>query len=115
MTPPNCISLLALLTNLRWFAIIPTAQPSIRAQAGLDVLANDVKGGKIALVNSLMKLEKLNKSRPNSFLLRVFFDAKADEISDIFSDGPSVNMAKLASMLNKVAPMHSSKWKNIKF
>jgi hypothetical protein len=82
---------------------------------GLDVLANDVKGGKIALVNSLMKLEKLNKSRPNSFLLRVFFDAKADEISDIFSDGPSVNMAKLASMLNKVAPMHSSKWKNIKF
>ena len=82
---------------------------------GLDVLANDVKGGKIALVNSLMKLEKLNKSRPNSFILRVFFDAKADEISDIFSDGPSVNMAKLASMLNKIAPMQSSKWKNIKF
>ena len=78
-------------------------------------MAKDVKKGKIALVNSLMKLENLNKSRPNSFLLRVFFDAKADEISDIFSDGPSVNMAKLASMLNKVAPMHSSKWKNIKF
>tara|TARA_B110000003_G_scaffold256602_1_gene274231 strand:- start:786 stop:1676 length:891 start_codon:yes stop_codon:yes gene_type:complete len=82
---------------------------------GLDLMAKDVKKGKIALVNSLMKLENLNKSRPNSFLLRVFFDAKVDEITDVFSDGPSVNMAKLASMLTKVAPMHSSKWKNIKF
>ena len=82
---------------------------------GLDIMAKDVKKGKIALVNSLMKLENLNKSRPNSFLLRVFFDAKVDEITDVFSDGPSVNMAKLASMLTKVAPMHSSKWKNIKF
>ena len=82
---------------------------------GLDQLAKDIKGGKIALVNSLMKLEDLNKRRPNSFLLRVFFDAKADEISDVFSDGPSVNIAKLVSMLNKVAPTHSNKWKNIKF
>ncbi len=62
-----------------------------------------------------MELERLNKRRPNSFLLRVFFDAKADEISDIFSGGPNVNIADLASMLSKVAPMHSNKWKNIKF
>ena len=82
---------------------------------GLDVMAKDVKKGKTAIVSSLMELESLNKRRPNSFLLRVFFDAKADEISDIFSGGPNVNIADLASMLSKVAPMHSSKWKNIKF
>jgi len=78
-------------------------------------MAKDVKKGKTAIVSSLMELESLNKRRPNSFLLRVFFDAKADEISDIFSGGPNVNIADLASMLSKVAPMHSSKWKNIKF
>tara|TARA_B110000879_G_scaffold63648_1_gene89704 strand:+ start:1483 stop:2373 length:891 start_codon:yes stop_codon:yes gene_type:complete len=82
---------------------------------GLDVMAKDVKAAKTALVNSLMELEALNKRRPNSFLLRVFFDAKADEISDVFSDGPNVNIANLVSMLSKVAPMYSSKWKNIKF
>jgi hypothetical protein len=32
-----------------------------------------------------------------------------------FSDGPNVNIADLVSMLSKVAPMYSSKWKNIKF
>ena len=78
-------------------------------------MAKDVKGAKTALVSSLMELDRLNKRRPNSFLLRVFFDAKADEISDIFSGGPNVNIADLTSMLFKVAPMHSNKWKNIKF
>ena len=82
---------------------------------GLDLMAKDVKGAKTALVSSLMELDRLNKRRPNSFLLRVFFDAKADEISDIFSGGPNVNIADLTSMLFKVAPMHSNKWKNIKF
>ena len=82
---------------------------------GLDVMVKGVKGAKTALVSSLMELDRLNKRRPNSFLLRVFFDAKADEISDIFSGGPNVNIADLVSMLSKVAPMHSNKWKNIKF
>ena len=82
---------------------------------GLDIMSKDVKGGKTAVVSTLMELDRLHKRRPNSFLLRVFFDAKSDEISDIFSDGPNVNIADLVSMLSKVAPMYSSKWKNIKF
>ena len=57
----------------------------------------------------------MNSRRPNSFLLRTFFDAKADEIEQIFSGGPSVNIADFVETLNKVAPMHSSKWRNIKF
>ena len=55
---------------------------------GLDIMSKDVKGGKTAVVSTLMELDRLHKRRPNSFLLRVFFDAKSDEISDIFSDGP---------------------------
>ncbi len=82
---------------------------------GLDIMSKDVKVGKTAVVSTLMELDRLHKRRPNSFLLRVFFDAKSDEISDIFSDGPNVNIADLVSMLSKVAPMYSSKWKNIKF
>ena len=55
-----------------------------------------------------------NKTVGN-YLIRVFFDAKADEISDIFSGGPSVNTANLVSTLTKIAPMYSRKWRNIKF
>jgi hypothetical protein len=82
---------------------------------GLDEMGNDLKKGKDKIASSLEKFMAMNSRRPNSFLLRTFFDAKADEIEQIFSDGPQVNIATLKDVLQKVAPMHSSKWRNIKF
>ena len=38
-----------------------------------------------------------------------------DEITDIFSAGPSVKISDLVSVLIKVAPIYSSNWKKIKF
>jgi len=82
---------------------------------GLDVMSENVKTGKDAIASSLKKFDAMNKRRPNSFLLRTFFDAKSDEIEQIFSDGPSVNIAEVKETLQKVAPMYSSKWQNIKY
>lgn len=82
---------------------------------GLDVMASDVKNGKTAIASVLMEFNELHKRRPNSFIIRTFFDAKADEISDIFSAGPNVKITELVSILNKVAPMHTKKWDKIKF
>jgi hypothetical protein len=62
-----------------------------------------------------MSLQKINSSRPNSFLFRVFFDTKSDEIQQIFSGGPSVNISEMVSLLSKIAPMHASKWRDIKY
>jgi len=82
---------------------------------GLDVMSESPKNAKSNLATSLKQLQALHSRRPNSFLMRIFFDAKADEIEQIFSSGPSVEIASLLSVLNRVAPMHSSKWRNIKF
>tara|TARA_R110002049_G_scaffold41236_2_gene124489 strand:+ start:1515 stop:2402 length:888 start_codon:yes stop_codon:yes gene_type:complete len=82
---------------------------------GLDVMSDNVKQGKEQIAASLKVFQTMNSRRPNSFLLRTFFDAKADEIEQVFSDGPSVNMASLKETLQKVAPMYSSKWQNITF
>jgi hypothetical protein len=82
---------------------------------GLDAMSGNVKEGKDQIAASLKLFQAMNNRRPNSFLLRVFFDAKADEIEQIFSDGPNVNIASVKETLQKVAPMHSSKWQNIKF
>lgn len=82
---------------------------------GLDVMSNDAKDGKEQIAASLKQFQAMNSRRPNSFLLRTFFDAKADEIQQIFSDGPNVNVASVKETLQKVAPMHNSKWQNIKF
>ena len=82
---------------------------------GLDLMATDVDEGKSAIASALMNFQTLHKRRPNSFLVRTFFDAKSDEISDIFSGGTNVKISELVPVLNKVAPMHSKKWGNIKF
>ena len=75
----------------------------------------DVKQAKNNIAKSLMMLEQMNRRRPNSFILRVFFDTKSNEIQDIFSDGPSVPVTNLISALSKIAPNHSDKWRKISF
>lgn len=82
---------------------------------GLDKMSEDVKAGKEEIAAALLKFQAMNRRRPNSFVLRTFFDAKAGEIEQIFSEGPSVNIAKLKEALQKMAPTHSNKWRNIKF
>ncbi|KAA5824733.1 DUF4835 family protein [Algibacter amylolyticus] len=81
---------------------------------GLDVMSTNVKEGKSEIASALQSFKEMNSRRPNSFLLRTFFDAKAEEIQQIFSDGPQVDIVALNETLQKVAPMHSSKWQNIK-
>ncbi|WP_299127722.1 DUF4835 family protein [uncultured Winogradskyella sp.] len=82
---------------------------------GLDIMADNSKKGKIQIISTLNELQKIHSRRPNSYLLRVFFDAKSDEITDILSGGPSVNITDAIDILNRIAPMHSQKWRNIKF
>ena len=82
---------------------------------GLDVMNESPKNGKAQIISTLSELQKVHRRRPNSYLMRVFFDAKSDEIMDILSGGPSVNITGAVDILNNIAPMHSQKWRNIKF
>ncbi|MCL5128491.1 DUF4835 family protein [Algibacter sp. L4_22] len=82
---------------------------------GMDIMSENAKQGKEEIVSALSTFKEMNSRRPNSFLLRTFFDAKADELEQIFSDGPNVNIASLKETLQRIAPMHSTKWNNIKF
>ncbi len=82
---------------------------------GLDVMSEDIKTGKSEIAEALGYFKKMNSRRPNSYLARVFFDAKADEIESIFTGGPSVDISDMVDVLNKVAPTYSSKWRSIKF
>jgi hypothetical protein len=82
---------------------------------GLDVMSDNPKGGKEKIASVFNDLNAMNQRRPNSFLLRVFFDAKGDEIADVFNGGPSVNVTSVLDILNRIAPTYASKWRNISF
>ena len=59
---------------------------------------------KIAIIQAIETLYSLFNRRPNAFLLQVFFDAKSQEIVDIFSGGPQVDVSTMVSQLKRMAP-----------
>ncbi len=81
---------------------------------GMDTFAGDQKFAKSAVKKYILRLNDLQDRRPNSLLQRVFFDAKADEISSIFSGGPTMDIKDLKESLLKLSPNQSSKWRSIK-
>jgi hypothetical protein len=82
---------------------------------GLDGMSSDLKLSKEKVKTSILNLSKVHQTRPNAFLTRVFFDAKADEIASIFSGGPSITVSDLLETLNKISPMNATKWGQIKY
>lgn len=82
---------------------------------GLDLLADNNSTGKQIIAGSLRLFETLIKRRPNAFLIQTFFDAKSEEIQNIFSDGPKIDIVKLKETLNKVAPFYSTTWNEINY
>ena len=80
---------------------------------GLDVMSSKPDVGKQAIAKSISDLKTLSESRPNSLVTQLFFDAKADEIIQIFGGGPSFDTTRLVDDLNRVAPFFAAKWSKI--
>ena len=81
---------------------------------GLDLMQEDLVKGKEGVAKSIQTLSEIQKVRPNSLIMRTFFDAKADEVVSIFSDGPRIDVTKLVQTLNRISPLNSQKWNKIR-
>lgn len=81
---------------------------------GIDQLSSDPLEAKKAIIEAIQELKQIYDRRPNAFLLQVFFDAKADEIVEIFRDGPEVDSQGLKSDLQQIAPFFNPKWRKIR-
>ena len=77
-------------------------------------MADELSKSKGVVVNAITALAEIQKVRPNSLLARTFFDAKADEIVAIFSEGPQMDNSKLLETLNRISPLNSQKWSKIR-
>jgi hypothetical protein len=81
---------------------------------GLDNFANNKDFGKQAVEDAVLSIENIYNKTVGNFLIRMFFDAKADEIVSIYSDGPKTkNADRLTTSLKNISPNNNSKWRNI--
>ncbi len=82
---------------------------------GLDILGDNNSTGKQVIMGTMKLFEKIKKNDPNSMLTQTFFDAKSEEIVNIFSDGPKVDLVKFKETLNGIAPQFRNSWNKIKY
>lgn len=82
---------------------------------GLDLMyePRQQAAAKNVIKNSLIKLEAVNEKRRNSMLMQIFFDAKSQEIINIFSDGEPIDLADLKEVLVELDPTNSSKYQKM--
>jgi hypothetical protein len=71
------------------------------------------KEAKETIAAQLITLENLMRRQPNAYLIQAFFDAKAEEIIQLFSDGPEVETKALLRFLNRFVPSMSGYWSSI--
>ena len=83
-------------------------------RSGLDQMTSVPFEGKEAVMKAIQQLEPLFLRRPNAFLLQIFFDAKVEEIVNLFREGPKVDFKATETVLKKIAPFFGSRWKQIK-
>ncbi|SDS15205.1 protein of unknown function [Polaribacter sp. KT25b] len=81
---------------------------------GLDNFASNKDFGKQAVEDAVLSVGNIYNKTVGNYLIRMFFDAKADEIVSIYSDGPRTkNAERLTTSLKNISPNNNSKWKNI--
>lgn len=80
---------------------------------GLDMMVKDKDGGRMVITESLMTLRKVFNERPNSLSMKMFFDAKAAEIADLYSQGTSEEKSKIMTLVSDLDPTNSNKYQKI--
>jgi len=80
---------------------------------GFDVMAQDVSKGRKVILESLKTLESVFNYDRNSFQLQLFFNAKVDEIVNIFKDAPSSEKGQIVPLLKRINPANSADYEKI--
>jgi hypothetical protein len=81
---------------------------------GLDIMSERPDEGRGNIANSLRDIQKVFRRRPNVYILQVFFDAKADELVNLFSKSYPDERNRVLAILNEANPANGSKYEKIK-
>nr|WP_321451164.1 DUF4835 family protein [uncultured Carboxylicivirga sp.] len=80
---------------------------------GLDIMNDKPEVGRAEILKSLEDLRKVQRQRPGSFFMQVFFTAKSDEIVKIFEESFSMERSKAVEVLSEVDPSNSKKYEKL--
>lgn len=77
---------------------------------GLDAMSDNVTDGRIEVLSALELLQRAHRSKPNSYIMQVFFDAKSDEIVNIFKPAFTDERKRIYNIVTEVNPANMTKY-----
>jgi len=80
---------------------------------GLDIMYEKVDEGRANILKSLDLLKPVYNARPASFNMQLFFNAKADELINIFKGGLPEEKTRVTETLMQVDPANTTKYLKI--
>lgn len=80
---------------------------------GLDVMSDKSPEGRNVIAESLKSIQKVFRTRPSLYILQVFFDAKSDELVNIFTKSFPDERNRVVAILNECDPSNGSKYEKI--
>jgi len=83
-------------------------------RTGLDNIVNSKTNAQQNIEDSVITLERIYNKTVENYLIRLFFDAKGDEIVSLYSENPQTrNKQRLIQSLRKISPNNNSKWRKL--
>lgn len=100
-----------LINNLQDRSYAPVRECIYRYhRLGLDVMSENVTDGKLAVIEALELLQKAHRTKPNAYIMQVFFDAKSDEIVNIFKPAFADERKRIYNIVSEVNPANNTKY-----
>ena len=82
-------------------------------RSGLDVLAEEPEDARYEITEALESLKSIYRENTSAFILQLFFDAKSDEICNIYSEAYPNEQVRIIKTLVEIDPSRSSKYQAI--
>lgn len=80
---------------------------------GLDKLREEPEDARFEITESLESLKSIYRQNPTAFILKLFFDAKKDEIVNIYSEAFPNEKARIIKTLVEIDPSNSTRYQSI--
>ena len=80
---------------------------------GLDMMTSNVANARATIAEGLPVLREANRARPATYIINTFLDAKADELTNIFSKGTDKEKKAVYEILMDIDPTRNNLYDKI--
>jgi hypothetical protein len=77
---------------------------------GLDLMLEEPEKARQSVLNTLESIQRLQQQKPNAAVVRSFFDAKSDELVNMFKNATPAQKQQAYTILSQTDPTNNTKY-----